>query len=99
MANTPSKRSTASEWTRTISTSKFWVGVDRTVFEPCLFAAYWTYSIYKPSEPIPAPPAFEKEPGSHVYPEGEMVRLKAFLSGAAPFQYKLSINGQVNKHA
>ncbi|KAI6175533.1 hypothetical protein M3Y97_00699600 [Aphelenchoides bicaudatus] len=41
---------------------------------------------------VQAPPVIEKGIPNSVYPEGDMVRLKVYFSGSAPFEHKLSLN-------
>lgn len=40
-----------------------------------------------------APPVIEKGVPNSVHPEGDMVRLKVYFSGSAPFEHKLALNG------
>uniref|UniRef100_A0A7E4VU92 non-specific serine/threonine protein kinase n=1 Tax=Panagrellus redivivus TaxID=6233 RepID=A0A7E4VU92_PANRE len=42
---------------------------------------------------VQAPPVIEREVPNAVYPDGELVRIKIYFSGSAPFEHKLVLNG------
>uniref|UniRef100_A0A915DB47 Titin n=1 Tax=Ditylenchus dipsaci TaxID=166011 RepID=A0A915DB47_9BILA len=42
---------------------------------------------------VQAPPVIEKQVPNAVYPAGDMVRIKIFFSGSAPFTHRLTLNG------